>query len=83
MATMRHPKRPLPADPAPDARKRCWEMDVMIAASLACIVAGLLIGTVGDIAGFQPASIDICLALVVASAALYVAGGAPAASRGK
>ncbi len=51
----------------------------MIVLSFACIVAGLLIGTIGDVAGYQPASIDICLALVVASAVLYAVGGAPAA----
>ena len=53
----------------------------MIVASFASIVAGLLFGTVGDIAGYQPASVDICLALVAASAALYLAAGAPASGR--
>jgi hypothetical protein len=72
--------RRLAAQPAPDFRQ--WiEETVMIVLSFACIVAGLLIGTIGDVAGYQPASIDICLALVVASAALYLAGGTPAASR--
>ncbi len=53
----------------------------MIAASFIAAIVALAFGTIGDIAGYQPTSIHLCLALVVVSAVLYLAGGAPAAGQ--
>ena len=53
----------------------------MIAASFIAAIVALAFGTVGDIAGYQPTSIHVCLARPVVSAGLYLAGGAPAAGR--
>jgi hypothetical protein len=53
----------------------------MIAASFIAALIALAVGTLGDIAGYQPTSIHVALVLIVVSAALYLAGGAPAAER--